>query len=108
MPDEGYLMPAYLVVVRPRRPEAATSFPPVAAGSPGTNLSGAAQERRYLLAGEINMEQLERMTHELLLDPVIGEAVTRQLDGSPSPVPAGQHGMQWAVDVAYRAGVTDN
>ncbi|HYF65144.1 MAG TPA: AIR synthase related protein, partial [Herpetosiphonaceae bacterium] len=75
-------MRSYLVTVRSR--EAST------------------QERLYLLAGTLGAAEVERLTSELLHDPVAQTATWEPLDG-PLADPAGP-----LVEVAFRPGVTDN
>jgi phosphoribosylformylglycinamidine synthase len=60
-------------------------------------------ERLYLLAGDLTSADVERLTAELLHDPVSQQAGWQELSGSladSSPQPG--------VEIAFRPGVTDN
>ncbi len=99
-------MPAYMVVVRPRAAQAVSNHPLIAAAQTlQISLDDVAEERRYLLAGELSDRDLALLAGELLVDPVISEAHAGGLDLRSG---AGDSAMDWAIDVAYRAGVTDN
>ena len=102
-------MPAYLVVVRRRRPESVTGHPLIdAARTFQLAFDAVAEERRYLLDGDLTADELARIADELLVDPALHDYVAMALDAPPlAPRPSLAH-MDWAVDVAYRAGVTDN
>jgi phosphoribosylformylglycinamidine synthase len=100
-------MSAYLVVVRPRVVEAAKSHPLIAAARTlQIEIEAVWEERRYLLAGDLTARTLARLAQELLADPVLAEVAA----GSLADLAAADEPLQadWVVDVAYRAGVTDN
>ncbi|HZG66215.1 MAG TPA: AIR synthase related protein, partial [Herpetosiphonaceae bacterium] len=102
-------MPAYLVVVRQRQPEVFTRHPLItAAESLDVPIEGVSEERRYVLAGDLREDELARLAGELLVDPVLNETVVCSLDAADDCAPQSSLAMDWAVDVAYRAGVTDN
>src|SRR3954451_10597030 len=100
-------MPAYLVVVRPRDAESVSNHS-LAAGTRELQLQvdGIAEEQRYLLSGQIASDRLEQLVAELLVDPVLNSAILQSLDAPP--VAAFTSTADWALDIAYRAGVTDN
>ena len=75
-------MSAYLVTVRPR--------------------TATQTERLYLLAGSLSPIDVERLTTELLCDPVSHIAIWESLDQDLAPLDAP------VVEIAYRPGVTDN
>src|SRR3712207_3013593 len=100
-------MPAYLVVVRPRIPQAAKTHPLIAAArSLHLEVESVAEERRYLLDGALDDRALAQLAAELLVDPVEKIAEARPLDEWSGEVH--ESSMDWAIDVAYRPGVTDN
>lgn len=102
-------MPAYLVVVRPRTPEAFSGHSlHAAAAALGLPLVGVAEERRYVIAGGLDFDQLTRVVEELLVDPVLSTFAIIDLDKPLSDEPVLPSVTDWAVDVAYRPGVTDN
>ncbi len=103
-------MSAYLVVVRPRVVEAASSHPLMAAARIlHIDIAGVAEERRYLLKGDVAPEALAALTEELLVDPVLTEAAAGPLtDTHLAASNSAMDSVEWAVDVAYRPGVTDN
>src|SRR5688500_10938602 len=77
---EGNYMPAYLVVVRRRRPEVLTHHPLiVAARSLNLQIDGIAEERRYVLAGDLQAQDLARLAGDLLVDPVLNETAVYPL-----------------------------
>jgi phosphoribosylformylglycinamidine synthase len=97
-------MGAYLVVVRPQQPTDDRQLIAAAQAALGLNLHSAYEERRYLLAGNLDDATVERLATELLTDPILSTACVFGLHGlEPTDASA-----TWAIDVAYRAGVTDN
>src|SRR3712207_6759272 len=102
-------MSAYLVVVRPRIPEVVRDHPLIAAAAAlQIQVGGIAEERRYVLGGDLDAHAVAHLAGELLVDPVTSEAVVASLEEELPTVQDGRPRMDWAVDVAYRPGVTDN
>ncbi|MFD3166581.1 phosphoribosylformylglycinamidine synthase subunit PurL [Herpetosiphon sp. NSE202] len=60
-------------------------------------------ERLYLLAGDLSSEDVQRLTLELLHDPVAHTATWQALDAELAAPKAGA-----LVEIAFRPGVTDN
>jgi phosphoribosylformylglycinamidine synthase II len=96
-------MAVYVVVVRPDQ-SSSTPLNDTNSASLGFDVSVVAQEHRYVLAGDLDQASVERLAFELLADPIITQVSVFEL-----------HQMQpaedisgWAVDIAYRPGVTDN
>ena len=102
-------MSAYLVVVRPRDLEVASNHPLIAAAHTlQIEIEGVAEERRYLLAGEVAPDVVARLADELLVDPVLTRATAAPLLDIQPAASEPALPMDWAIDVAYRPGVTDN
>ncbi len=59
----------------------------------------------YRLSGNLSLSQIERLTRELLVDPVVQEAVITSSGGANSTVEQASTGH--IVDVFFHAGVTD-
>ena len=101
-------MAAYLVVVAARVPELGTNHPLIAAARAlHLPLDGVTEERRYLLAGDLTPETVTDLAGRLLVDPVVADVHAFSLDDGRLPTD-GSRDADWAVDVAYLAGVTDN
>ncbi|HEX6292879.1 MAG TPA: phosphoribosylformylglycinamidine synthase subunit PurL [Herpetosiphonaceae bacterium] len=97
-------MRAYLVVVRPQQPTDDRHLIAAAHAALGLDLHSAYEERRYLLSGSLDDTTVERLATELLTDPIISTAHVFALNAlEPTDASA-----TWAIDVAYRPGVTDN
>jgi phosphoribosylformylglycinamidine synthase subunit PurSL len=99
-------MPAYLVIVRPSHSPQTEHPLSAQARDDGLAVEAVAEERRYLLAGDLDQVSLHRLATELLVDPVATVAQVVALDDVPQF--AGSDESGWAIDVAYRPGVTDN
>ena len=97
-------MGAYLVVVRPQQPTDDRQLIVAAHAALGVDLHSAYEERRYLLRGDLDDATVARLATELLTDPILSTAHSFALV-SMEPTDATAH---WAIDVAYRPGVTDN
>lgn len=97
-------MSVYLVAVRSA--ESTDDYAIIAAAREalGLELEAAYEERRYLLAGTLDDTLTARVASELLVDPILASSVTFQLEAMTPTDPA----ADWAIDVAYRPGVTDN
>ncbi len=97
-------MSVYLVAVRPAQPTDDYDLITAAHEVLGLALETAYEERRYLLAGAVDDQASVRVARELLVDPVLDTAATFPIDAmTPTDAAA-----TWAIDVAYRPGVTDN
>jgi len=96
-------MRAYLVAVRPQEPSDDRMLIASAWSALGVRLRSVYQERRYILAGELDDTMVAQLTAELLYDPIVSFAATFALDALEVTDPQ----ATWAIDVAYRPGVTD-
>lgn len=97
-------MGSFLVVVRPQQPSDDRQLIAAAHAALGLLLHSAYQERRYLLAGDLDDAAVAQIATELLTDPILSTAHSYALDAlEPTDAEA-----TWAIDVAYRPGVTDN
>ncbi|WP_029214419.1 phosphoribosylformylglycinamidine synthase subunit PurL [Kallotenue papyrolyticum] len=97
-------MPIYLVAVRPRQPEDDRHLISAAHSTLGLQLHAAYTERRYLLAGALDGAAARRVADELLADPLLTTPLVFELDALQPTDPD----AVWAIDIAYRPGVTDN
>ncbi len=97
-------MPVYLVAVRSLEPHDDRQLIASAQTALGLELNAAYQERRYLLAGTLADATTARLAAELLIDPVLAAAISFPLDDMQATDPD----ADWAIDIAYRPGVTDN
>jgi phosphoribosylformylglycinamidine synthase subunit PurSL len=97
-------MASFLVVVRPQQPSDDRQLIAAAHAALGLSLHSAYQERRYLLAGDLDDAAVAQIATELLTDPILSTAHVFALEAL-EPTDAG---ASWAIDVAYRPGVTDN
>jgi phosphoribosylformylglycinamidine synthase len=97
-------MRAYLVAVRPQPPIDDRQLIASARATLGLDLDAAYEERRYLLAGDLPSAAVRQLADELLTDPLLATAATFELDALAPTDPE----ASWAIDVAYRPGVTDN
>lgn len=97
-------MRAYLVAVRPQSPTDDRQLIAGARATLGLELDAAYEERRYLLTGDLDAAAVARLAAELLTDPLLATATTFDLDALEPTDPQ----ADWAIDVAYRPGVTDN
>lgn len=97
-------MRAYLVAVRPQPPTDDPQLIASARATLGLQLDAAYEERRYLLAGDLDVGAVERLATDLLTDPLLATASTFDLNALEPTDPQ----ANWAIDVAYRPGVTDN
>ncbi len=95
-------MASYLIVVRPHQVARDEALVAHARTALGMNLEALYHERRYAVSGELDQATVERVAH-LLADPVLSQAETFALD-QIAPNDLGD----WAIDIAYRSGVTDN
>ncbi|CAA9365481.1 MAG: Phosphoribosylformylglycinamidine synthase, PurS subunit / Phosphoribosylformylglycinamidine synthase, synthetase subunit, partial [uncultured Chloroflexia bacterium] len=99
-------MSAYLVIVRPRFEQQQADHPlRSVARDLHIVVEGVTEEHRYLIGGTLEPQTLMRLADELLLDRVATTATVVPLDDTPAHL-SDQQG--WAVDIAYRPGVTDN
>jgi len=97
-------MPTYIAIVRPQAPDDDRQLISSAKASLGLALDGAYSERRYLLSGALDAAAAERIAGELLTDPLLDETLVFALDALQSS----DAEANWAIDIAYRPGVTDN
>lgn len=97
-------MRAYLVAIRPQSPTDDRQLIASARTTLGLDLDSAYEERRYLLAGDLEAAVVTRLAAELLTDPLLATATTFELTALEPTDPE----ASWAIDVAYRPGVTDN
>lgn len=75
-------MSAYLVIVQPRNEQSHTDHPlRVAAQNLHIVVEGVAEERRYLIGGNLDDTALARLADELLVDPVTTAATVVPLAG---------------------------
>jgi phosphoribosylformylglycinamidine synthase subunit PurSL len=97
-------MSAYLVAVRPLTPADDRALIASARAALGVQLDSAYEERRYLLTGALDDAAVAQLAAELLTDPLLTTAVTSALATIEPTDPT----ATWAIDIAYRPGVTDN
>lgn len=100
-------MPVYLIVVRPLHPAPVPALDN-SLRELGMQASSVRTERRYVVMGELDRETAGQLA-DLLNDPLLATARVIALDGGETPAAAhDDRRMEWAIDVAYRPGVTDN
>lgn len=97
-------MSIYIVIVRPQQPTTDQRLLASADAALGLRLQSAYEERRYLLAGELHISAVERLAAELLADPILATASSYTIE----ELEPTDSNASWAIDVAYRPGVTDN
>ncbi|MBA3946263.1 MAG: phosphoribosylformylglycinamidine synthase subunit PurL [Herpetosiphonaceae bacterium] len=96
-------MPAYVITVRPHTSEDQPALA-TAAAHLGLTLDFVVTEQRYIVEGELDDAAIAQIAG-LVSDPLVATASYRQLELAAQA----QHtGARWAIDVAYRPGVTDN
>jgi phosphoribosylformylglycinamidine synthase len=95
-------MAEYLIVVRPNQDATDERLIAQARTTLGLDLHFVYRERRYVVSGNADRATVDRVA-ALLADPVLTEAKTLVLD---QMVP--RNDAAWAIDIAYRPGVTDN
>ena len=97
-------MPTFVAIVRPLNPADDRQLVAAAQAALGLALDSAYDERRYLLSGPLDAVAAARIAGELLTDPLLDRTLVFPLDElQPSDAEA-----DWAIDIAYRPGVTDN
>ncbi len=96
-------MPAYVITVRPKTSEEQPALV-AAAAHLGLGLEFVATEQRYVVAGELDATSIAQIA-ELVTDPLVATANYRHLELAHE---AHSSQANWAIDVAYRPGVTDN
>ena len=97
-------MPTFVAIVRPLNPADDRQLVAAAQAALGLALDSAYDERRYLLSGPLDAAAAARIAGELLTDPLLDRTLVFPLDElQPSDAEA-----DWAIDIAYRPGVTDN